>query len=175
MTDTIIMEELSKNYLLTLAAGSGYMHSNVSHDYGTDLTIRKANFALGRTRMFISGKSVDIQVKAVSEKYVIGLNDLTTSFIKYDLEIKNYQDLIDRANERGSIIPLVLCIFIIPDDQKDWYSVTPTELTIRKCAFWYNVPPGLTYPKNKASIRIEIPKINLVCSQFYNNIFTSLF
>lgn len=175
MTDTIIMEELSKNFLLTLAAGSGYMHSDISYDYGTDVTIRKANFALGRRRMFTSGKTLDIQIKAVSEKYVIGLNDNTSSHIKYDLEVKNYQDLIDRANEGGSIVPLILCVFIIPDDKSTWFSITPTELTIRKCAFWYNVPPGLTYPKNESQIRIKIPKDNLVCNDFYNKIFTSLF
>ena len=174
MTDTIMMEELSKTYLLTIATGSGYFNSNASYDYGTDLTIRKANYSPERKRVLTSGKSIDIQVKAVSEKYTQGLIDDNSDIIKYTLEIKNYNDLVDRANENGVYMPLILCVFIIPDDKNDWYSITPTELTIRKCAFWFQVPAGTQKSKNTTNITISIPKENLVCKEFYNKIWATL-
>lgn len=167
------MEELSKNYLLTIASGSGYLYSTISHDFGTDLTIRKANRSSTRKRILTSGKCVDIQVKAVGEQYIIGLDDPKLNVVKYDLEVKNYNDLIERANESGPLTPLYLCVFIIPSDKKDWYTITPTELTIRKCAYWYSVPVGMSFSKNKKRVRIEIPKENIVCHEFYNKIFSS--
>lgn len=174
MTDKIIMEELSKTYLLTIANGSGYFNSSVSHDYGTDLTIRKAHYCPERKRVLTGGKSIDIQVKAVSEKYIKGLEDEEIDSIKYALEVKNYNDLVDRSNENGIYMPLILCVFIIPNDKKDWYTLSSTELTIRKCAFWFQVPVGTTHSNNTDNITITIPKENIVCNEFYNKIFATL-
>ncbi len=93
MTDTIVMEELSRTYLETIANGTGYFNS-IARDYGTDLTIRKANYCPHNRRYLTIGKSVDIQVKAVTERYVKGINDVDSADIKYALEVKNYNDLI---------------------------------------------------------------------------------
>ena len=167
------MEELSKTYLETIANGKGYFNS-VTRDYGTDMTIRRANYCSTKKRYLTIGKSVDIQIKAVSEKYAEGINDPSATSIKYVLEAKNYNDLVTRANEGGICMPLYLCIVVLPNDKTNWYSLNHNELIIRKCAFWYQVPVGAVETKNTANITIYIPKSNLISENFYDDIFNSL-
>ncbi|WP_405247707.1 hypothetical protein [Cellulophaga sp. Asnod2-G02] len=69
MTDNDIMEEISKGYLELLASSCGYFNAT-SRDYGNDLNIRKAKICPTRKRYLTTGKSIDIQVKAVSEIFV---------------------------------------------------------------------------------------------------------
>lgn len=173
MTDNIIMEEISKTYLETIANGKGYFNS-VARDYGTDMTIRRAQYCSVKKRYLTLGKSVDLQIKAVSEKYVQGLNDPRATEIKYALESKNYNDLITRSNEGGVCMPLYLCLVILPNDKINWYSLNPNELIIRKCAFWYQVPEGAVETKNTTSITISIPKSNIISDNFYDEIFSLL-
>jgi hypothetical protein len=173
MTETDIMEELSKGYLEVIANRKGFFNS-IHRDYGTDLSIRKAKLCLNRKRYLTSGKAIDIQVKAVSERYVNYLSDPSKLIIKYNLEVKNYNDLIDRANESGSFIPLILAVFVMPENKNNWIDLTPEELIIRKCAFWYQIPPGQTHSTNKTSVTIDIPKINRIDLDFYDNQFAAL-
>ncbi len=173
MTETDIMEELSKGYLEVIASRSGYFNA-FQRDYGTDLTIRKAKVCPVRKRYLTTGKAIDIQVKAVSETYVIDYDDPLKKDIKYDLEVKNYNDLIDRANEKGAYIPLILVVFIIPADKSKWIELTSDELMVRKCAFWFQIPVGASHSKNKTTVRIEIPKTNRIALDFYDNQFSAL-
>jgi hypothetical protein len=173
MTDNLIMEEISRSYLELLANNTGYFPS-VTKDFGTDLTIRKAKYCAERKRILTIGKSIDIQLKAVSEKYVAGSEDTNLDSIRYVLEVKNYNDLIVRANENGICMPLILCVFIIPNDRNDWFTLNPTEMIIRKCAYWYKVPSGEELSKNTTNITIEIPKKNIVSTNFYDEIFATL-
>ena len=173
MTDNVIMEELSKSYLETIANGAGYFNA-VSRDYGTDLTIRKANYCPVKRRYLTIGKSVDIQVKAVTERYVQGINEPEITNVKYALEAKNYNDLVVRANERGVCMPLILCVVVIPDNRDEWYSLTEEELIIRRCAFWYRIEPGTPETTNTSNVTITIPKTNLISDEFYDEVFNSL-
>lgn len=173
MTETDIMEELSKGYLEVIASRSGYFNA-FQRDYGTDLTIRKAKVCPVRKRYLTTGKAIDIQVKAVSETYVVDYNDASKTNIKYDLEVKNYNDLIDRANEKGAYIPLILAVFIIPTDKTKWIELRTDELMVRKCAFWFQIPVGASHSTNKTTVRIEIPKANRIALDFYDNQFSAL-
>lgn len=173
MTETDIMEELSKGYLEVIANRSGYFNA-IQRDYGTDLTIRKANVCATRKRYLTTGKAIDIQVKAVSENYIFDYEDTTKKNIKYDLEVKNYNDLIDRANEKGAYIPLILAVFIIPADKSKWIEINSEELLVRKCAFWYQIPVGASPSTNAATKRIYIPKTNRINLDFYDNQFSAL-
>lgn len=173
MTDTIVMEELSRTYLETIANGTGYFNS-IARDYGTDLAIRKANYCPHNRRYLTIGKSVDIQVKAVTERYVRGINDVDSADIKYALEVKNYNDLIRRANESGICMTLVLCVVVVPNDKNEWYALQTDGIIIRKCAYWYRVPNGLSESNNSSNITISIPKTNIITLDFYNNLFEEL-
>lgn len=173
MTDTDIMEELSKGYLEVIANRNGYFNS-MNRDYGTDLTIRKAKICPFRKRYLTTGKALDIQVKAVSERYIRQFDDPTKTVIKYDLEVKNYNDLIDRANEKGAFIPLILAVFIMPTEKDDWITLTMEELALRKCAFWFQIPIGHAHSMNKSTVTIDIPKDNRISVDFYDNQFSAL-
>ncbi|NMM47931.1 DUF4365 domain-containing protein [Marinigracilibium pacificum] len=173
MTETDIMEELSKGYLEVIANRSGFFNS-IHRDYGTDLSIRKAKLCQNRRRYLTTGKAIDIQVKAVSERYVNYLNDPSRDNIKYKLEVKNYNDLIDRANEKGAFIPLILAVFVMPENKDEWIHLTPKELLIRKCAFWYQIPTGQIHSTNENTVTIDIPKVNRIGLDFYNNQFAAL-
>lgn len=167
------MEEISKSFLETIANRQGYFNSS-SRDYGTDLTIRKANLCPTRRRYLTTGKAIDIQIKAVSQRYVRYYEDSSKSYIKYDLEVKNYNDLIERANENGAFIPLVLAVFVMPENNDEWLSLNEEELTLRKCAFFYQIPTDAIPTDNSHTIAIEIPKVNKIGLDFYTNIFNSL-
>jgi hypothetical protein len=173
MTETDIMEEISKGYLEVIASRSGYFNA-FQRDYGTDLTIRKAKVCPTRKRYLTTGKAIDIQVKAVSETYVAGYDDPSKTNFKFDLEVKNYNDLIDRANEKGAYIPLILAVFIIPADKSKWIELTTDELMVRKCAFWFQIPVGASHSTNKTTVRIEIPKANRIALDFYDDQFSTL-
>lgn len=167
------MEEISKSYLEIIANKSGYFNS-IHRDYGTDLTIRKAKLCPVRRRYLTTGKAIDIQVKAVTEIYARHYDDTTKNFIKYDLELKNYNDLVDRANENGSVIPLLLAIFIMPSDKLQWIDLKQEELVLRKCAFWYKIPVNSVHSTNSTSVTIEIPKANKISLEFYDEQFLTL-
>lgn len=167
------MEEISKSFLETIANRQGYFNST-SRDYGTDLTIRKANLCPIRRRYLTTGKAIDIQIKAVSQKYVRYYEDLSKSYIKYDLEVKNYNDLVERAGENGAFIPLILAVFVMPENNTEWLSLNEEELIIRKCAFYYQISASAIPSENSHTIAIEIPKTNRIGLDFYTNIFNSL-
>lgn len=170
MNNNDIMEELSKSYLEVIANNNGYFNS-ASRDYGTDMTIRKATICPTRRRYLTTGKCIDIQIKAVSESYVTHFNDSSKEFIKYSLEVKNYNDLVDRVKENGAFIPLILAVFVMPTDRIDWIHVNPEELIVRKCAFWFKVPLDADYSKNTSNITIEIPKANKITVNFFEEQF----
>ena len=167
------MEELYKSYLEAIANRAGYFNC-VSRDFGTDLTIRKANLCPNRKRYLTSGKAIDIQIKAVSEKYIFDYDNQLKDFIKYDLEVKNYNDLVDRVKENGSYIPLILAVFIMPSDKDNWITLRPEELILKKCAFWYKIPFDTDHSTNSEKVRIEIPKKNRITMDFYNQQFSIL-
>jgi len=168
MGNTEIMECLSKNYLETLANRSGFFNFQ-GKDLGTDLHISKANLIDRGTykRLLTSGRQIHFQVKSVLEKYI----RLETNFVCYDLEVKNFDDLIDRKKELGYTIPLVLIVFILPSEASDWITITPDELILRKRAYWYYPDTADSYTENEATQVIKIPKGNLVDDNFFSMIF----
>jgi hypothetical protein len=163
-----IMECLSRNYLETIANRTGYFNLQ-GKDFGTDLHICKAN-TIDRghyQRQMMTGRQIHFQVKSVQEHLI----RTTPRHISYDLETKNYDDLIDRKNELGSYIPLVLVIFIFPTDQAQWLTLTTEELIIRKRAYWYIPDENATYTPNKTSQVINIPSSNVIGMDFFSMIF----
>ncbi|MBJ6117814.1 DUF4365 domain-containing protein [Pontibacter sp. BT310] len=173
MTEQDIMEELSKGYLEMIANRSGYFNS-CGRDYGTDLTIRKARVCPTRKRYLTQGKAIDIQIKATLEHNVRHLTDSSKPFIKFDLESKNYNDLVERSRENGAFIPLYLVVFILPQERETWLKLTSEELVIKKCAYWYQIQSDAELSSNTSTVTIAVPKTNIVCTNFYDTLFTQL-
>jgi hypothetical protein len=115
----------------------------------------------------MTGRQVHIQVKSVLEHNI----RITPLGINYDLEKKNFDDLIDRKNELGGVIPLILIVFIFPSEQQDWLTLTPEELILRRQAYWYFPDDDLKYTENEYTQIIKIPKSNLVDLNFFSMIF----
>jgi hypothetical protein len=163
-----IMECLSRNYLETIANRTGFFNLQ-GKDYGTDLHICRAitSDRVQYKRQLMTGRQVHIQVKSVLEHNI----RITPLGINYDLEKKNFDDLIDRKNELGGVIPLILIVFIFPSEQQDWLTLTPEELILRRQAYWYFPDDDLKYTENEYTQIIKIPKSNLVDLNFFSMIF----
>lgn len=162
------MEELSIGFMKIVANSTGYFNMT-GRDYGTDMHIR---FARGRStrsgdRYMTSGRGIDLQLKAVHKKYTTQ----SETEVSYALEVKNYNDLIDRANELGMVNPLVLIVFIFPDDHDQWVNLQVENLVMGGCAYYYTVPQGAKESENSSNITIKIPRENIVDKNIFNRLF----
>lgn len=172
MTLTDRMEEMSRNFILTIAHNRGFFPYN-GRDYGTDMQIRKSNRRInnGRSRYLSSGKGIDIQLKSVLERNVV----YSEGAVKFKLEAKNYNDLVERANENGSFIPLVLVVYIIPDDEDTWIECCDLGTVMKKEGYWYILPQDSSATTNTSSFTIEIPIENKIDEELFPNLWSTLF
>lgn len=164
------MEELSVGFIEAIANSQGYF-SMYGRDSGTDMHFRKAiSRSISQTtklRYLTSGKQIDAQVKSAYERNT----SVSNGNIVYNLKINNYNDLVTRANENPSLIPLILILFIFPDNDTNWISLSNNELILRKCAYWYTMPPGLSESDNSTGQTIYVPESNVIGSTFFDDIF----
>ena len=154
-------EHLSNGFLGILAARRSFTLDKPALDLGVDYQLKKTYSYVkpdGKLRYTYDSRYIDLQLKATTENEV--LYDING--IKYDLEVKNYNDLIERQTNGQA--PLVLILFILPDDQNEWVLINPGEIKLRRNAFWYQPPAGSVPSANSATVRITIPKGNLIDS-----------
>jgi Domain of unknown function (DUF4365) len=167
------MEELSVGFVEAVANSQGYF-SMKGRDYGTDMHLRKAiarsKPGRGGCRYLTCQKQVDIQVKSTCERSVT----YTATHLSYNLRVENYNDLVERANEPVVLIPLILVLFVFPDDENDWLHLDHNELRVRKCAYWYNVPQGTLQSLNENTQAIHIPMSNIVTTTLFDTLFSTL-
>jgi hypothetical protein len=173
MFETDIMEELSRGYIEAIANRSGFFSLN-GKDYGSDLHMCQAQAEVrpnrkkaGTKRYMNTGQQVHIQLKSTCEKDA----KLVKGNIEYRLRTDNYNDLVSRAQKGGRTIPLILVLFVFPDDRSQWLDIKPTELTFRRCAYWYEVDPKASM-HDKEKIKISIPEKNIIGPSFFSDIFT---
>lgn len=134
-------EALSRAYVLAVAASAGYVTAVQDFDRdGVDVQIR----AGGSMR-----PSLDIQLKAS-----INLVDPNGDEYRYALKRRNYDLLREQT-----MVPRILVVLALPSAEADWLSVTPEQLTLRRCAFWASLS-GFPETSNKESVTIEIQSDN---------------
>ncbi len=94
----------------------------------------------------VSGQ-FDVQVKSTTQV------NITENEIRYDLEVKNYDDL----REPGDNCPRILVVLVLPEDETQWLSQSVEELILRHCAYWISLEG---YPATAATTttRISIPR-----------------
>lgn len=149
------MEDMSEAYLRALCAINGFNISKTNHDNdGYDVEIA-CKGKLDPSCKFVSPK-LDIQLKA-SYSNIIQNPDRSITF---DLEVKNYNWLIDT----NRITPLILVVFHMHQDESTWLYHTMDWLKITKCAYWISLR-GESPTKNKNKIRIKIPAKNVLNAQ----------
>jgi hypothetical protein len=152
--DSHIKEGLSKSYIMAVAHMAGYSYEIPHQDYGIDGTIREVQFRQlpdGKKRYHDTGFNIDFQLKA-SENFIV-----ENGIIKYDLEAKNYNDLVD--TEVGT--QRILILFTLPKDRNEWLNINRENTVLKNCAWWCSLI-GKPPTNNRSTVRITIPTKQLL-------------
>jgi hypothetical protein len=159
MTIEQIKEQLSNRFIGILAANSSFQLDKGELDFGVDYTARKTRSYImpgtGKTRITCDPRSIDIQLKATTESSVTNSGTNLT----YSLESKTFNDLVHR---QADVVPLILILFVLPDNRNDWVDLAATELRLRRLAYWWRPAAGTAMTNNVARITIRIPQTNIL-------------
>jgi hypothetical protein len=143
----IIEECLSVAHIQAIAAKVGVMISNSDLDYGVDGTFRAINPR--GNRLFVDGYGLDYQLKAST------LCHIESSHIRYDMEVKTYNDLVDRHQSQPAM-PCILILKTLPTNEADWLNADENGLFLGGACYWAYLQGELS--SNQKSVRIRIPR-----------------
>ncbi len=134
-------EALSRAYVAVVAAGAGYTLAAPDFDRdGVDVQIRAGG---------AMHPSLDLQLKATAR-----LNRGDDGDFRYPLRRRNY-DLL----QAPALVPRLLVVLDLPDDESQWLSVSVDELVMRRCAYWADLR-GLPETDNEESVTVTIRQRN---------------
>ncbi|KEZ88698.1 hypothetical protein IO99_00520 [Clostridium sulfidigenes] len=145
ITEQHIKEGISKEYVKAIAYYTGLNIKEYEYDYGIDGTFSGVKVRDGR--IVSNGFNLDFQLKASVN--VVEEGDA----VKYNLEAKNYNDLVDE--ETGT--PRILILYKLPRDKETWINVNKDK-TIFNCCAWWCYLRGKEPTNNKEKKTIRIPK-----------------
>jgi hypothetical protein len=145
-----VEELLSLAHVQAIAGQAGVSMSYFDLDYGFDGTFRSIR-ARG-SRLVTQGLAVDFQLKA-SVKYLV-----EPEYIVYDLEVKNYNDLIDRRLS-SSGIPCILLLKTLPSNRDTWLTASEDSLILGGGCYWAYLDGKLS--TNSKTVRIRISRQQL--------------
>jgi Domain of unknown function (DUF4365) len=141
---------LSLAHVQAIAGRAGISVSYFDVDYGFDGTFRSIRSR--GTRLVTQGLAVDFQLKA-SINYSI-----EPEFVVYDLDVKNYNDLIERKLSSTGI-PCILLLKTLPADPTLWLTATGDNLILGGSCYWAYLEGSLS--SNSKTVRIRIPREQL--------------
>lgn len=144
-----IKEGISTGYVKAIAHCAVFNYEKSEFDYGIDGTfcgikVRKKG---EKERIVSDGCKLDFQLKASVNV------DIDKDIVKYNLEAKNYNDLVDI----DICTPRILIIYKLPRNSKEWIEVTDRGTSFKECAWWCYLS-GKQETDNKEKITIKIPK-----------------
>ena len=101
--------------------------------------------------------------------------------ISYNLEVKNYNDLIFRKhewigkNKTGN--PLILILHVLPEKPKEWLKIDFEKqfYQLNGLFYWFVPDNNDRFTENKSKNVIKIPTTNRVDLNFFPSIFQSFF
>lgn len=137
-------EALSQAYVRAVIAKAGFNFGKTDFDYGIDGTIKDVVNRNGRYVDSCFG--INFQLKSSCDV------TFENGFVIYDLESKNYNDLVVES----STLPNILILLALPKNSDEWLEVTTEQLVMRKCAWWCSLE-GREPTANQATKRITIP------------------
>lgn len=152
LTEEHIKEGLSRAYVLAVAHRAGFNISKSEFDYGIDGTFKEV--VIRGNRRAPGGFSIDYQLKSTTNV------EFAEGFIKYKLESKNYNDLV----EINTATPRILILFVLPKDDSQWLNINCESTILKNCAWWCSLK-GKEPTKNKQKVTIEIPKEQLLTAE----------
>lgn len=150
MFETHIKEELSKSFTKAVSAAAGINCQFYERDYGQDGVFEEVMYCAERKAYRQTGFGIDFQLKATINATA------KNGFYIYDLEVKNYLDLIDTKVGK----PRILILYVLPKDKEEWIKVTESETQLQKCAYWCSLR-GHPYVNNRSKVRVTIPESQL--------------
>ncbi len=137
-------EALGQAYVRAVIAKAGFNFGKTEFDYGIDGTIKDV---INRNGRYVdSCFGINFQLKSSCDV------NFENGYVVYDLESKNYNDLVAES----SMLPNILILFVLPPNSDEWLEVTPDQLIMKKCAWWCSLE-GQAPTTNQASKRIVIP------------------
>lgn len=150
--ESIRMEDVSEAYVRALCAVNGYSITKSNHDNdGYDIVIEcKGQVASDSLRY---SPMVQVQLKASYAK----ITEHPDGSITYPLEVKNYRWLIDPKR----MIPIILVVFRMHQNDSLWVEHTNDWLKITKCAYWISLR-GRSDTQNTSTINVTIPATNIL-------------
>ena len=134
-------EDLSRAYVLAVAAGAGYTTSEPKLDRDSvDLMIH----AGGKMR-----PSIALQLKAT-----INLLSTSGSYL-FPLKVRNYDQLREVTQA-----PRLLIVLELPRNETQWLTISSEALILRRRAYWLSLR-DYDETNNKTSITVSIPEGNV--------------
>ncbi|MEA5507271.1 DUF4365 domain-containing protein [Halotia wernerae UHCC 0503] len=130
-------EQFSITCIRAIATVAGYSLPEVDND-SVDLGIVSKG-GIGK----ILSPRLELQLKCTSR----GILD--ENYIKYPLNLKNYNDL-----KINALVPRILVVVLVPEKIIDWIKQTESELCLRNCAYWVSLR-GMPDTKNTTNITIR--------------------
>jgi len=148
LTQNLIKEELSIAYAMAVASQAGFAVEITRRDMDSvDLAIRAKGYLTPESTLF--SPEVHVQLKA----HVF--DPLPENEFPFDLPVKNYEELIPRRAN-----PIILVVFIMPEDPNSWVSCNEEALLLRRSCYWVSL---LNQPatKNGTSQRVSLSRRNV--------------
>jgi hypothetical protein len=137
----IIEELLSVAHVQATSAKVGVSIATFDRDHGVDGHFRQ--IAVIENRRYVCGYGLDFQLKA-------SINcKIEPSHIRYDLESKNYNDLIRRHLSQDTI-PCILLLKVLPTDKDSWLSDNENGVFLGGACYWDYIQGELS--SNKESV-----------------------
>lgn len=170
MTENQIKEAISKEVVRLLAFSRGFKVVEPPQDHGVDLIITPVTKRIepsGANRYLDSPHKLDLQLKTTTTSGVVDEVD----FIKYDLEVKTFNDLVQRKDD---YLPLHLILIILTENPPNCVNISEDNLSIMNRAYWYLPPENEVASNNDQRKRIEIPKGNLITNSFIRDRYVDL-
>lgn len=159
LTKQQCMDIVSTSYVNAIAGQAGLICTKPQVDCGIDGIFSEVK-VLPNGKRRDTGYKLDFQLKSTGN-FIINKDEII-----YDLEVKNYIDLIDE--EVGT--PRILILYLMPAEQEDWIMIDEQEIenndnkleykystNFSYCAWWCSLN-GMTETSNKETIRIKIPR-----------------
>jgi hypothetical protein len=147
MTPNQQREELSKAYLAAVAARCGYKLANWSQDDDClDVTIGAPSIVGA-----VAGPKIDVQLKCTSDPARDHKDHITWSLAR-----AHYDRL--RAE---SLVPIILVVVVLPEDDDLWLTHSPDELTLRRCGYWTSLFGAQDFPEGQDSWTVRVSKDNV--------------
>ncbi len=146
-------EEFSYAYISAVASAAGYSFQIAPKPLdlvGVDVTITGLVSPGSRRRT-----RLDLQLKSTSQDLLSG------EFVRFPLEIKNYDEL---RNNNSDDDPLLLVVVLIPDKVEDWLRQSEGELCLLRCAYWVSLR-GQPQTKNQNTVTVYLPRQNIFSAE----------